>query len=64
MQAFQERVVNERKELSDKLVKLEAFLPTDVFYTLPSAEQDRLKRQRAAMSTYLAVLDERIAVWS
>ena len=63
MQPYQERVVNERAELAEKVNKLGAFLFTAQFDTVPREEQFRLARQHFLMSAYLAVLDERIRVF-
>lgn len=59
-QPFQQRVVDERHELSFKLDRLTAFLKGDVFKSLPTDEQARLTRQHHFMSEYSAVLAERI----
>lgn len=60
MQPFQQRVVDEKAELDEKLVKLIAFFDMDLFASLPSDEQDRMKRQASAMTDYSVVLGERI----
>lgn len=60
---FQQRVVQEKQELDDKIVELDKFLLTEIFHGLPSAEQERLERQFAAMTDYAAVLGERIAAF-
>lgn len=64
MPEYQQRVVNERDDLSDKLSKLAEFLGSDMFYTLSESEQGRLKRQHIAMSSYFFVLNERIEAFS
>ena len=57
----QQRVLDEKAELADRLAKLDAFiLDNPVFLTLPEAEQARMKRQAAAMATYCDVLGDRI----
>lgn len=57
----QQRVVDEKAELADRLAKLDAFiLDSPVFLTLPEAEQARMKRQAVAMATYCDVLGDRI----
>lgn len=61
MQAHQERVVQEKAELSDKTQKLEAFLGGSIYASLPAAEQSRLSRQYLIMQLYEQVLSERIA---
>ena len=61
MQDYQLRVVEERKQLSEKLEKLEQFLLGNAYLNLPGAEQNRLVRQTLIMVDYRDVLDERIA---
>jgi len=61
MEAYQERVVEEKKELDDKIEKLAAFLQTDTFGNLPDVEQARMTRQKRAMKEYSKALGERIA---
>lgn len=64
MQTHQERVVVERADLSHRLGKLEEFLTTELFRSLPQEERARMVRQQAAMCEYRAVLDERIAAFT
>lgn len=63
MLAHQERVVQEKQELDDKIAKLQVFVEGELFSTLPDDEQDRLERQVAIMKDYTAVLGERIAAF-
>lgn len=63
LQPHQQRVVTERDELQTKLTALSKFIDSDIFDTLPSAEQGRLQRQKLIMIDYVAVLNERIAAW-
>ncbi len=64
MQPHQQRVVDEKKELDDKLTKLHAFFTaTPTFESLDSAEQSRLRRQAELMGQYSAILGERIAAF-
>lgn len=60
MEAYQERVVQEERELREKMQKLEAFFGTEIFKGLPQDEQKRLNRQYSYMSGYREVLEERI----
>ncbi len=61
MQPHQQRVVDEKNELDEKLTKLNAFVSAGtIFDTLASAEQERLRRQAGIMAEYSAVLGERI----
>ena len=62
MEAYQERVVAEKKELDEKLTKLKAFVfgGNPIFGKLPPEEWDRLESQFDAMSRYSAILGARI----
>jgi hypothetical protein len=61
MQPHQQRVVDEKKELDEKLDKLKAFIDTNpVFKTLPEDERSRLNRQFDAMAEYSNILAQRI----
>jgi len=65
MAPYQERVIQEKQELADRLTKLEAFRETDSFQLhLSPAERCRLERQRFAMHEYNQVLGERITAFS
>lgn len=59
----QQRVVDERTELDDKLSKLVGFFLAPLFSTLPGAEQDRMRAQAVAMRTYSGILRDRIAAF-
>jgi hypothetical protein len=63
MLPHQQRVVDEKTELDQKIVKLDQFIEGEVFETLPSDEQDRLVKQLRIMYRYFAVLGERIAAF-
>jgi hypothetical protein len=63
MQPHQQRVVDEQKELHDRLIKLVEFVGSDIYQKLHSDEQERLLRQAVHMEKYLAVLEERIAAF-
>ena len=63
LQPHQQRVVDEKADLDEKLVKLLAFHGTETFADLPEEEQDRLIRQSVAMTNYSAVLGERIVAF-
>ena len=63
MQPHQQRVVDEKTELSDKLDKLETFHDGSIFAGLPPAEQTRLTRQLFIMKLYEQVLSERISAF-
>lgn len=63
MQPHQERVVAEKKDLDEKLSKLEAFFSNPTFGKLPVDEQARLSKQASLMHQYSEVLGERIAAF-
>lgn len=59
----QQRVIDERAELENRLDKLTGFLATATFEALPDDEQERLLRQSGIMIQYSDVLAERIAAF-
>jgi len=63
MQPHQQRVVDEKAELSEKLDKLESFHGGPIYSSLPPAEQARLTRQKLIMELYEQVLSERISAF-
>jgi hypothetical protein len=63
MEAHQERVMTERRELDDKIEKLDTFRHGSIYPTLSSEERDRLTRQYCHMKDYSNVLGERIAAF-
>lgn len=64
LQPHQQRVVDEKTELDDKLNKLRAFLEGKARELVDAAEFRRLRLQADAMSVYSEVLGERIAAFS
>lgn len=61
LQPHQQRVVDEQKELADKLIKLREFIgASPIFQKLPMDEQARLKAQEFHMSMYWRILGDRI----
>lgn len=61
MEAHQQRVVDEKKELDEKLSKLCAFVTSSpVFQKLDAGERQRLESQVKAMDSYSLILGERI----
>lgn len=59
----QQRVIDEKAELGEKIHKLVDFLESPLFAGLPVDEQLRLKRQTVAMDQYFTILAERIAAF-
>lgn len=63
MQPHQQRVIDEKTHESEKMDKLEAFMSTPIYASLPAAEQVRLSRQYLVMQLFVQVLSERIAAF-
>lgn len=59
----QQRVVGEKVQLMDRIVKLTSFIGTPQFESLDEAEKARLKLQVDAMNVYLGVLAARTAAF-
>lgn len=57
----QQRVVAELEQLADRVKKLEAFLATPLYASLPDDEQQLLKMQADAMVLYMGILNTRAA---
>ena len=61
MLPHQQRVVDEKIELGEKIEKLQAFISGNaMFNQLDWEEKDRLRRQKDYMIDYWNVLNERI----
>lgn len=61
MEEYQLRVVEEKKELDDKIEKLDDFISSKVFLkNVSSTQQDLLLLQHQWMSNYSKVLELRI----
>lgn len=63
MQPHQQRVVDEKHDLDEKLSKLDHFFGTAIFAVLPYDEKARMQRQAKHMAAYSDVLGERIAAF-
>jgi hypothetical protein len=64
MQPHQQRVVDERTELDEKLTKLTQFIAeSPIFAGLDDREKSRLIAQKAHMEGYSDILGERIAAF-
>lgn len=63
MAPHQQRVIDEREQLQERLTKLLAFFQTPAFAALDSAERVRMPVQARYMRGYSAVLAERIAAF-
>ena len=64
MQPHQERVVQEKQELDERLFKLRLFMEKQAFQELPEEERDLLRYQEQHMLNYSEILAARIALWS
>src|SRR5215469_7111080 len=60
MEDYQQRVVDEERELREKLKKLEAFVASDVFAGMAREDQSLLRKQHGYMANYLDILERRI----
>lgn len=60
----QQRVVDEKAELDEKLTKLEAFFESPIYNKLDCSERKRLQLQASFMRAYSDVLGERIVAFS
>ncbi|EMQ4857230.1 hypothetical protein AAIB78_001863 [Morganella morganii] len=62
MQPHQQRVVDEKADLEDKVTKLNAFIASSLVFTdLDATQQGLLMAQVGAMNSYLEILNLRIA---
>lgn len=61
MGIWQERAVQEKADMDDKLKKLNRFLSTQMFQKLDQDEQKRLELQAYLMTELVKVLADRIA---
>lgn len=57
---FQKRVVDEKKDLDSKLLRLWHFIASEEFKKVPIIERGRLSQQFNIMKQYSAILAERI----
>lgn len=64
MSTYQERVIEEKRELDEKRQKLLEFFNTDIFRGLTQAEKDRLRTQHSVMGVYSEILHQRISAFS
>lgn len=63
--AHQQRVIEEYKELNERLIKLTEFIYGNKsdFFEAPEAERNRLTQQYRIMCEYSRILQERIAAF-
>ena len=63
MENYQKRIVNEKKELDEKIEKLNKFIVSKKYSELDILERSKLDRQRMAMKNYSFCLWERITIF-
>ena len=61
MKDYQNRVIEEKRDLDSKLERLNKFMLGEEFKTLPDAEISDLTGQRGAMQEYSDILASRIS---
>ena len=61
---YQQRVIDEKKELDAKIAKLKEFCLTSIFDDLPSRDKILLTEQEGHMVNYSGVLWQRIIRFS
>lgn len=64
MQPHQQRVVDEKNELGERLEKLLAFIGTDSYKELPEKDKELLFFQSQIMEDYFEVLEQRIELFN
>lgn len=65
MQPHQQRVIDEKAELEDRLLKLQQFIcKSPVFESLSGAEKELLREQAQVMDQYNDILKERIELFN
>ena len=65
MEAYQERVIAEKKELDERATKLSDFIGRNPqFDKIDPAEQERMKEQCEIMWQYSEILGKRIAAFT
>jgi hypothetical protein len=63
IQPYQQRVIDEKKELDEKISKLKEFFKTDLYSNLTKKERVLLSTQCHFMSEYSIVLANRIRLF-
>jgi len=63
MEAYQERVIEEKKELDNKRIKLTEFMHSDAYAELGATNQGLLMVQLVAMKNYSNALERRIELF-
>lgn len=61
MKPHEQRIIDEKNALDEKLIKLSSFVRTEAFYALRTEDRQLLRRQREVMLEYSDILGDRIA---
>lgn len=61
MTPHEQRVIDEKAALDEKIAKLAAFFPTTIYDSLCRRDQDLMREQYSAMMNYSDILGNRIA---
>lgn len=65
LKPFQQRVVEEKRDLDEKLEKLKKYIDfSEIYPCLIEAERNRLMEQCICMERYSEILSERIAAFN
>ena len=60
MEDWKERLIEEKDQLTDRINKLQRFVLTDKFDSLPYADKELLMQQLEAMDNYAYILTQRV----
>lgn len=60
---FQKRVIEEKKELDEKIMKLESFIKGDLFKKLNVIDSTLLELQYLTMVQYSQILSKRVGIF-
>ena len=63
-QPYQQRVIEEHRELTERINRLSEFFQTKTFHDLDEAERVRMKAQREFMDGYAFMLQLRISAFN
>lgn len=60
MEDWKERLIEEKNQLTDRINKLQQFVLTDKFDSLPYTDKELLMQQLEAMDNYAYILTQRV----